>query len=144
MKIKTFLRFCLGLVLLVAPTGGALAQGTASRVTGVVMDASGAVVPDATVTLTNEGTKVSFTTQTTSTGTYVFDSVQVGVYTVAVEKQGFKRFVSTTNQVNVNQPATVDVTLEVGGVADAVTVEGAAELVQTSNSGNFGNTVEER
>ncbi|HEV2706414.1 MAG TPA: TonB-dependent receptor [Pyrinomonadaceae bacterium] len=145
MKIKTFfLRFSLGLVLLVAPASGALAQGSASRVTGVVTDSTGAVVPDATVTLTNEGTKVSFTTQTTSTGTYVFDSVQVGVYTVAVEKQGFKRFVSTANQVNVNQPATVDVTLEVGGVADVVTVEGAAELVQTSNSGNFGNTVEER
>lgn len=140
MPFKSFFCFCL-LVLL---TGAALAQGTASRVTGVVQDPSGAVIPNATVTLTNEATKTSFTTQTTSTGTYVFDSVQVGVYTVTVEMQGFKKHVSTGNQVNVNQPATVDVLLEVGGTQDVVTVVGSAELVQTSSSGNFGNTVEQR
>lgn len=122
----------------------ATAQGTASRVTGVVLDAAGAVVEGATVTLTNDGTKVSFTTQTTSAGQYVFDVVQVGVYTVTVEKAGFKKFVSNANQVNVNQPATVNVALEVGGVNDVITVEGSAELVQTSSSGNFGNTVEQR
>jgi len=76
------------LLLTFAPA--ALAQGTTSRVTGVVQDASGAVVEGATVTLTNEGTNVTLTTQTTSTGAYVFDSVQVGTYSVSVEKQGFK------------------------------------------------------
>ena len=96
------------------------------------------------MTLTNEGTQISFTTQTSSSGIYVFDLVQVGAYTVTVEKQGFKKFVSNSNRVNVNQPATVDVSLEAGGVNDVVTVSGSAELVQTSTSGNFGNTVEER
>jgi hypothetical protein len=140
MAFKKFLCFCLvGLISV-----GALAQGTASRVTGVVQDPSGAVIPNATVTLINEATKTSFTTQTTSSGTYLFDSVQVGVYTVTVEMQGFKKHVSTGNQVNVNQPATVDVVLEVGGTQDVVTVVGSAELVQTSSSGNFGNTVEQR
>jgi hypothetical protein len=131
-------------MLLASSLATVRAQGTASRVTGVVTDQSGAIVPDAVVTLTNEGTNVSFTTQTTSSGTYVFDSVQVGVYTVAVEKANFKRFVSKQNQVNVNQPATVDVVLEPGGVSDVVTVVSTAELVQTSSSGNFGNTVEQR
>jgi hypothetical protein len=70
--------------------------------------------------------------------------VQVGTYTVKVEKQGFKTFISTSNPVNVNQPATVDVALEVGGLSDVVTVVSSAELVQTSSSGNFGNTVEQR
>ncbi|HZG53675.1 MAG TPA: TonB-dependent receptor [Pyrinomonadaceae bacterium] len=144
MKIKSLPRFLLCLVLLTSGAGGALAQGTASRVTGTVVDPSGAIVTDATVTLTNEGTQVAFTTQTTSTGTYVFDSVQVGTYSVSVEKAGFKKFISTSNSVNVNQPATVDVTLEVGGVADVVQVVGSTEQVQTSSSGNFGNTVEER
>jgi hypothetical protein len=124
--------------------GTAFSQGTASRVTGVVQDVSGAVVEGAAVTLTNEGTKVSFRTETTSTGQYVFDVVQVGVYTVEVEKAGFKKFSSPGNQVNVNQPATVNVTLEVGGINDVITVQAAAELVQTSSSGNFGNTVEQR
>ncbi|HEV2881743.1 MAG TPA: TonB-dependent receptor [Pyrinomonadaceae bacterium] len=144
MKIKNLPRFLLCLVLLASGVSGALAQGTASRVTGTVVDPSGAVVPDATVTLINEGTQVAFTTQTTATGNYVFDSVQIGTYTVSVEKSGFKKFISTTNPVNINQPATVDVTLEVGGVADVVQVVGSAELVQTGSSGNFGNTVEQR
>ena len=137
-------QFAFSLLMLLACAGLAMGQGTASRVTGTVVDPSGAVVPGAAVTLTNEGTKVSFNTESTSTGTYVFESVQVGVYTVKVEKQGFKSFVSTGNQVNVNQPATVDVTLEVGGINDVVTVVGTAELVQTSSSGNLGNTVEQR
>ncbi len=131
-------------LLLLAAAAAAFAQGTASRVTGTVTDPAGAVVEGATVTLTNEGTNVTFTTTTTDSGTYVFDSVQVGVYAVAVEMQGFKKFVSTGNQVNVNQPATVDVALEVGGLADVVTVEASAERVQTSSSGNLGNTVEQR
>ena len=144
MKRSSLHAFALSAALLLFAAAGAFAQGTASRVTGVVTDAAGAVVPAATVTLTNEATKVSFTTETTSTGQYVFDSVQVGTYTVEVEKQGFRKFASTGNQVRVNQPATVDVALEVGEVADVVTVEATAELVQTSSSGNFGNTVEQR
>src|SRR5829696_2545110 len=130
--------------LLLTTVPAALAQGSASRVTGIVQDASGAVVEGATVTLTNEGTNVSITTQTTSAGAYAFDSVQVGAYTVSVEKQGFKKFVSTGNPVNVNQPATVNAALEAGNIEESVTVQGSAELVQTSTSGNFGNTVEER
>ncbi|HEU4593867.1 MAG TPA: carboxypeptidase-like regulatory domain-containing protein, partial [Pyrinomonadaceae bacterium] len=144
MNRRSLLSLVLCLGLLSSLAGPAFAQGTTSRVTGTVLDASGAVVPDATVTLTHEATSVSFTTQTTGTGTYAFDSVQVGTYTVAVEKAGFKKFVSTANPVNINQPATVDVILETGNIAEVVTVEASAELVQTSTSGNFGNTIEER
>jgi len=132
------------LLVLLGSAGLALAQGTTSRVTGTVRDTSGAVVPGATVTLTNEATNLSFNMQTTDSGTYGFDSVQVGTYTVTVERQGFKKFVSPGNQVNINQPATLNVTMEVGGVAEVVQVVAAAEQVQTSSSGNFGNTVEQR
>jgi hypothetical protein len=120
------------------------AQGTTSRVTGLVEDASGAVVVGATVTLTNEGTNVSFTTETSSTGTYVFDSVQVGTYTLTVEKQGFKKLVSTGNRLNINQPTTVNLALEPGAVAETVTVMASAEQVQTSTSGNIGSTIEQK
>jgi hypothetical protein len=144
MKRLSLSSLFLALAVAFSLSGAAYAQGTTSRVTGVVLDQAGAIVPGATVTLTNEATNISFNTETTSTGTYVFDSVQVGVYTVGVEKAGFKKFVSTRNTVNINQPATVDVTLEAGDVAETVTVEATAELVQTSSSGNFGNTVEER
>src|SRR6185369_15401358 len=106
MKRRNLPSLIVCLLILIATTFAARAQGTASRVTGLVTDNRGAVVEGATVTLTSERTKVSLNTQTTSTGAYVFDSVQVGIYTVTVEKQGFRRVVSTANQVNVNQPAT--------------------------------------
>ncbi|HLL76885.1 MAG TPA: carboxypeptidase regulatory-like domain-containing protein [Pyrinomonadaceae bacterium] len=131
------------LLLVLAAPAPALAQGTTSRVTGNVLDASGAAVAGATVTLTREGTGVTLTTETSESGAYTFDSVQIGTYTVSVERQGFKKFISQGNNVNINQPATVDVRLEPGGVEEVVTVDSVAELVQTSTSGNIGNTVEQ-
>src|SRR6185436_11259635 len=118
--------------------------GTASRVTGIVSDEKGSAVPGATVTLTNEATQGTLTTETTESGNYVFDSLQVGKYTIAVEKQGFKKSVSAGITANINQPVTVNVALEVGGVAEVVQVTTGAEVVQTGSSGNIGNTVEQR
>jgi hypothetical protein len=122
----------------------AFAQGTSSRLTGTTTDTSGAAVPDATVTLTNEATGQSLTTQTSETGAYTFDLISVGTYTITVEKAGFKRFVSTKNNVNVNLPTTLNVPLEVGDVSATVTVENTAEAVQTGTSGNVGTTIEQR
>lgn len=119
------------------------AQGTTSRVTGIVTDSSGAVVPDANITLTNQGTNSSLTTQTSNGGVYVFDLVQPGTYTLTVEKTGFKKFVSTNNPVLVNQPATINVAMQIGDVSATVTVESSAETVQTSTSGNVGTTIDQ-
>jgi hypothetical protein len=123
---------------------GLYAQGTTSRVTGTVEDQTGALVAGATVTLTNEATGISLTTESSETGAYTFDLIQIGNYTVAVEKSGFKKTVSTKNPVNVNQPTTVRVVLVPGDVSAVVTVESSAEQVQTSTSGNIGATVEQR
>jgi hypothetical protein len=119
-------------------------QGTTSRVTGTVLDQNGGTVVGATVTLINEASKVSFTTQTSESGTYGFDLVQAGNYSLTIEKQGFKRFVSTGNALNVNQPSTVNAALEPGGVSETVTVTASAEQVQTSTSGNIGSTIEQK
>jgi hypothetical protein len=119
-------------------------QGTTSRVTGTVSDNSGAAVAGATVALTNEATRISLTTETSNDGIYTFDLVPPGTYTITVEKQGFKKFVSSKNAALVNQPSTVNVTLEVGDVSAVVSVEATAEQVQTSTSGNVGSTVEQR
>src|SRR4051794_20910377 len=119
-------------------------QGTTSRVTGTVQDASGASVAGAMVTLTNEATGVSFTSETSDSGAYAFDLVQAGKYTVTIEKQGFKKYISTANPVNVNQPATINAALETGGLSETVTVQAGAEQVQTSTSGNIGSTIEQR
>ena len=124
--------------------GVANGQGTTSRVTGTVVDEKGSIVPGAAVTLTNESTQTTLTTETGTGGTYVFDQIQAGKYTVSVEKQGFKKSVSVGNTANINQPVTVDFTLEVGGLSETVQIVGSGEAVQTSSSGNLGNTVEQR
>ena len=124
--------------------GIATGQGTTSRVTGTVQDAAGASVAGATITLTNDATGVSFNTQTSESGTYAFDLVQVGNYTVTIEKQGFKKFISQANPVNVNLPATINATLEPGGLTETVTVQAGVEQVQTSTSGNIGSTIEQK
>src|SRR5437016_11353616 len=135
---------CSFLILIAMTATVALAQGTTSRVTGVVQDKNGASVAGATVTLANEGTGVSLTAQTSDSGTYTFDLIQVGTYSVTVEKQGFKKFVSSHNLANVNEPLTVSATLEVGTVSEVVQVTTTAEAVQTSTSGNVGSTVEQK
>jgi len=132
------------LVLMFCLVAGASGQGTTSRVTGTVQDANGAAVAGAMVKLSNEATGVSFTTETSDSGTYAFDLVQVGKYTVIIEKQGFKKFISQSTPVNVNQPATVNAQLETGGMTETVTVQAGAEQVQTSSSGNIGSTIEQK
>jgi len=138
---------CLAATLLVfvaISATSAFAQGTTSRLTGVVQDKNGGTIAGATVTLTNDGSGTSLTTETSDSGTYTFDLIQVGSYTVTVEKQGFKKFQSTHNMVNVNQPTTVNAALEVGDVNEVVQVTAAQETVQTSTSGNIGTTIEQR
>src|SRR3974390_583505 len=107
------MRRFLSLALLLAVCQGLWGQGTTSRLVGTVTDASGSLVPGAQVTLTNEGTAVTFTTTTTAAGTYTFEALQVGSYKVDVTASGFKKFSSTANHVIVGTPTTVNARLEV-------------------------------
>ena len=66
-------------------------QGTTSRITGTVTDNNGGVVSGATITLTNEGTKTSQSTQTSDSGTYTFDLIQPGTYTVICAVPGHEQ-----------------------------------------------------
>lgn len=120
-----------------------LAQGTTSRLTGQVVDPTGALVAGASVQLTNEGTGAVFSTNSTEAGSYSFEAVQSGKYTVTVETPGFKRFVARNNTVSIGQPTTVNARLEVGAVAETVEVTESYEAVQTSTSGNIGNLFSE-
>src|SRR5438270_13139262 len=92
---------------------GAYPQAT-SRVTGQVQDKSGAVVADAKVTLTNEATNVSVDTNTTSSGSYVFDGIVPGTYTITVVAQGFATFTTTGNVLTIAQPMVVNATVQIG------------------------------
>ncbi len=140
-QLLVVLAFCFTLLIM---SSIASAQGTTSRLTGTVTDSSGAAVSGATVTLSNEETGLSLTTETGESGAYTFDLIPAGNYRVTVEKQGFKKIVSNKNTVNINQPATVNLALEVGDVSATVSIESTAEQVQTSSSGNIGSTIEQR
>jgi hypothetical protein len=131
MKLRALLNCLVVIVLTLLICSNLFGQGTTSRVTGTVHDANGAAVGGAMVTLTNEGTGISFTTETSDSGAYAFDLVQVGKYSVTIEKQGFKKFLSQGNSINVNLPTTISTVLETGGVAETVTVQAAGEQVQT-------------
>ena len=130
--------------LLLCASSPIFAQGSTSRVFGTVVDQTGAAVANAAIKLTNEGTRVSFTTTTTNTGAYVFDAVQSGQYEVVAEAAGFKKFIAKSNPVTIGQPTTLNVRLEIGGVTEQITVDGSYEAVQTSVSGNYGNLVSQK
>src|SRR5437763_7052365 len=108
-----------------------------SRVTGVVRDPQGALVSGANVTLTNEATGVSFAT-TTSQGSYVFDAVKPGTYSIRVEATGFRKFVSSGNVLTIGEPMTLNAQLVLGSINEQVTVGEAAQQIETSTSGNIG------
>jgi len=114
--------------------GAISAQGTAA-VVGTVTDASGAVLPDATVTLTNVGTNVSQTATTSATGDYVFSLLQVGNYTLKVEQKGFKAFIAPAMTLSAGDRTRVDAKMEVGAETQSVEVSGSvAPALQTETS----------
>src|SRR5437870_2391672 len=120
-----------------------LAQTGTSSITGTVLDVNGAVVPGASVTAQNEATGIAYTQVTTDSGLFAFSSLPVGLYTIMVEKQGFKKFRKTKNALEVGTPLVVDAALEVGLVSEVVTVQGGTEQLQSSNA-TIGNVVEQK
>lgn len=128
----------LALLPLVAP-----AQVSTSSISGLVTDPSGAVIPGAKVTITNQATNVSYTTETTSSGAYAVLSLPVGLYTVTVELAGFKTYVSKDNVVEVGRPAVVDAKMTVGEKSEVVSVVGSYEKLEAS-SAKIGNVVEQK
>ena len=121
----------------------ALAQVSTGQLLGTVEDSSGAVVPDATVTLMSSTGGYKSSTITNSYGSYVFPQVPVGQYSLEVSKAGFKRFTRTGITLDVNQNARVDVRVEVGSVTQTVRVNANATLVDTVD-GQTGAVVTEK
>src|SRR3954451_12377799 len=106
------------LALLVIVVSGSLltvfGQATTTRLSGSVKDPSGAVVTGATVTLTDLATNRVVNVTTNDEGFYQIQDVRPGTYTVTVDATGFKRSIVENVEANVDQPATVNVTLEIG------------------------------
>ncbi|MFN8006183.1 MAG: TonB-dependent receptor [Terriglobia bacterium] len=116
------------------PSGLVYAQSDRGTIAGLVTDASGAVVPDATVTVINVKTDTKSVVTSTSSGNYTMPQVQSGTYRITVEKQGFKTAVRDNFPLLVGQNMRVDFTLEVGEVTQTVEVEAAAPQLKPESS----------
>ena len=112
------------LVLLVTGLSAATVFGQTytATLTGTVVDPGGGSVPRVKVVAINQGTKLEYTAETSDAGVYRISFLPIGTYVVSVEATGFKKMVSSAIQLEVNQTARVDLTLELGSVADEVTV----------------------
>ncbi len=122
------------LVIALLMTPSLVAQSLVSGdLTGTVTDPSGAVVPNATVTLKNSGTGQTRSTTTNNSGSYRFSLLQPGSYTVSATASGFSK-AETTAMINVGQATVADVKLAVGTSSQTVEVTSAAPLVQADNA----------
>ena len=106
------------------------AEVTASLL-GTIRDASGAVVPEATVSLTNTQTNVTQKAQSGTDGSYSFVLIPVGQYRLTVERAGFRKYVQDGIILQVNQAAKQDVALDVGAQTEVVEVTGDVAQVDT-------------
>jgi hypothetical protein len=95
------------------------------------VDPGGAAVPKVQVVAVNEATKLEYKTETSDAGVYRLPFLPIGSYVVTAELSGFKKVVSSAIQLEVNQTARVDLTLELGAVTDEVTVSGTSPILQT-------------
>jgi hypothetical protein len=110
------------------------AQFETAEVVGTVRDASQRAVASATVTLINQETGIESKTTTDAAGGYNFFNVKVGRYTITIEAAGFSKFSSPDIAVAVNARQRVDAALQVGSVAETVTVSDQASTVETDSS----------
>ena len=126
------MRRSLFLVLALLLPATAPAQTTLGSVAGSVLDQSGAVLPGATVTLTNAGTGQAMTTVSSETGAFTFPQVPVGTYRMTVTLEGFKSAEFTDVNVAVGQQYSLTAKLGIGERTETVTVTAGASLVQTT------------
>jgi len=127
----TFRWLWTALTLLLLSTG-AMAQN--ARLSGLVTDASGAVVSGAKVVATNKATGIARETVSTDAGLYVIEGLPPAVYEITCEHAGYKRFISSNNRLNAGQQAELNIRLEVGDIVETVTVTETVTTVQTNDA----------
>jgi hypothetical protein len=121
-------------MLLLANAGLARAQQFSGTIQGTVVDATGAVVPAATVAVVNADTNDARTFATDANGRYVVPQLKPGFYRVTAAKDGFRSATLDRVKLDVQQIRSVDLTLAVGPATETVTVVGRAAAVETTSS----------
>src|SRR5271154_3014597 len=112
----------------------AVAQTNQGSIAGVVVDSTGAVVPDAKLTATEKNTGTVYQTVTTSSGSYRFPNVRIGSYDLTVTAAGFKSQTLTGILVQVATTAALDIKLSPGAVSESIVVQADAPTLQSESS----------
>src|SRR5580700_4871967 len=108
-----------------------LAQSTFGSFTGTVKDPSGALVPGATVEVSNEGTGATRKVTTSSAGVFNVPNLDIGNYRVRVSAQGFNSYDRAKLFLEANQVINLDIALTVGSAINTVEVQGASPVITT-------------
>jgi hypothetical protein len=137
-KFGVVFLFCL---LAILSSARLRAQITSSTMYGQVTDATGGAVPGAQVSVSNTDTNLTRTLETNSAGEYRIELLPVGSYRVEITKPGFKKVVLAGVVLQVNVPARVDATMQLGNLSESITVTESVPLINTT-SPEIGRTIE--
>jgi hypothetical protein len=128
--MRTVVHVFVYLILLVP---AALAQSDRGTITGTITDATGAMIPNASIEAKNMETGIAYNAASSETGNYTLAQLPVGVYQLTATTTGFKQFIRTGITVSTAQTLRVDVKLEVGNISETVTVSADAPLLKTES-----------
>lgn len=130
------------LILSIAGYNSVSAQTTSGRISGTVTDSNGAVISNATVTVSNPATNLNRNVTTDENGFFTVTNLPVGTYDVSAEMQNFKKSILSGNVLNADGRLTVDLTLQTGDVSEVVQVtQESGETVNTT-SGEVGKVID--
>jgi hypothetical protein len=136
-------RFALRAVLGVCLAQVAPAQTTTATLSGIVRDSQGGVIPGVSINVVQIDTGQTRQVTSGHTGDYTISNLPIGNYRITASAQGFKKTVIGSITLQVNQAADVDLTMEVGAIAEEITVSAAAPLLATEST-SVGQVVENR
>jgi len=143
--LRFFGRFATAIVVLIAlPTCLVFAQTSTATIVGVVKDTSGALVPGVSITVKHTDTGLTRTAISSETGDYNVPLLPVGAYELTTAMPGFKQQVRSGINLAVGQQAVINLTLDVGAIAEQVTVTEEAPLVNTTLSSTSGLITEQQ
>jgi hypothetical protein len=140
-KKTRFLTALAAIVMALALAPAAAAQVTSATIVGTITDSSGGALPGVTVTARNVDTGFSRTVPTDAVGAYRLEFLPIGSYSVEAVLEGFKTVTRSGIVLNVNDTVKVDVALEVGGLAETITVVSESPVVNTATA-DISKTVE--
>jgi hypothetical protein len=132
MVVRWATLFCCVSILLLATKGFSQIAGT-GNIQGTVSDATGAVIPNASVTLTDEATGVSRATKTSGGGIYLFPGVPISTYDLSVSAPGFKNYIQTKIVLEVGSSIAVNPALTIGNKNETVEVQAEGLALQTED-----------